>query len=157
MDLIGKTTIHPVLFYTGKIAGYCCWILLILSWLNINIILRNTFVLSDYFAIALFLAGLVLVVISLINLGSSTRLGLPTDKTVFKTNGLYKISRNPMYIGFNLWTLSSMIYIFSILVIISGIYSIIVYHFIILSEEKFLENRFGVDYSDFKKKVSRYL
>jgi hypothetical protein len=38
MDLIGKSTLHPVLFYTGKIAGYFTWILLILSVLDIFII-----------------------------------------------------------------------------------------------------------------------
>jgi hypothetical protein len=38
MDLIGKTTIHPLFFYTGKIFGYITWILFILSIFNIFII-----------------------------------------------------------------------------------------------------------------------
>ncbi len=31
MDLIGKTTINPVLFYTGKISGYITWIIYVLT------------------------------------------------------------------------------------------------------------------------------
>jgi protein-S-isoprenylcysteine O-methyltransferase Ste14 len=157
MDIIGKATINPVLFYSGKISGYISWIILFLLIFKINLIDRNSFVYSDYISYIILLAGLILSVFSMINLGRSTRLGLPTENTVFKTNGLYKLSRNPMYFGFNLVTISSMIYTLNIWIIILGIYSIIVYHRIILAEEKFLEDRFGIEYSNYKKKTRRYL
>ena len=32
MKIIGKTTIHPFFFYTGKIAGYAAWVLLLLEY-----------------------------------------------------------------------------------------------------------------------------
>jgi protein-S-isoprenylcysteine O-methyltransferase Ste14 len=94
---------------------------------------------------------------SSINLGSSVRLGLPNTKTVLKQSGVYKISRNPMYLGFNAVTLASMIYVSNWIVIILGVYSIIIYHYIILGEEKFLTDRFGEEYSSFKRNVHRYL
>ena len=157
MDLIGKATINPILFYSGKISGYITWIILFLLIFKIYLIDSNSFVYNEYISYVILLTGLILIVFSMINLGRSTRLGLPSENTVFKTNGLYKMSRNPMYLGFNLMTISSMIYSLNIWIIILGIYSIIVYHQIILGEEKFLEDRFGIEYSNYKKKTRRYL
>ena len=153
MDLIGKITINPILSYSGKIAGYLTWIIFFLSVLKIDIISRNDFSYKDYLALLTVTGGLFFVVVSLINLGRSTSLGLPSESTVLKTNGLYKISRNPMYFGFNLLTISAIIYMFNLLIILLGVYSIRIYHFIILGEEGFLYKRFGVIYSDYKKTV----
>lgn len=157
MNIIGKATINPILFYTGKVSGYITWILFILSVLNIINIADNSIIFLKYFSFIIFLAGLVFTIISLINMGKSTRLGLPLENTTLKTNGFYKISRNPMYLGFDCFTLASMFFTLNIVVILLGIYSIVIYHLIILSEEKFLEHRFGKEYSEYKSKIRRYL
>jgi protein-S-isoprenylcysteine O-methyltransferase Ste14 len=93
----------------------------------------------------------------MINLGKSTRLGLPSEATEFKNHGIYTISRNPMYAGFNLFTIASISGCANGIVALMGIYSIFIYHLIIKSEERFLEQRFGQTYSDYKKRVRRYL
>ena len=157
MNIIGKTTIHPLLFYSGKISGYFTWIVLILSILNIHFIEGKGLIWNKYIAVAFVIAGLGLSVLSLINLGSSTRLGLPSEITTFKTNGLYKYSRNPMYVGFNFLTIASMLYVWHIIILFLGLYSIIIYHFIILGEERFMESRFGEEYINYKQKVRRYI
>ena len=157
MNLIGTTTINPIFFYTGKISGYFTWIILFLAFFNIHYIETNKHLCNQYISIALLIAGLIFTVLSLLNLGRSTRLGLPTEITSFKTNGLYMYSRNPMYVGFNLITIASIVYSFNLIILIPGIYSVIIYHFIILGEEKFLENRFGKEYFDYKEKVRRYI
>ena len=157
MNIIGKTTIHPLLFYSGKISGYFTWIVLILSILNIHFIEGKGLIWNKYIAVAFVIAGLGLSVLSLINLGSSTRLGLPSEITTFKTNGLYKYSRNPMYVGFNFLTIASMLYVWHIIILFLGLYSIIIYHFIILGEERFMESRFGEEYIYYKQKVRRYI
>jgi protein-S-isoprenylcysteine O-methyltransferase Ste14 len=157
VDLIGKTTINPVLFYSGKTAGYLTWIIYFLSVLKINIMSRYDFFYNSYIALFTVIVGLFFVIISLINLGQSTRLGLPSESTVLKTKGLYRISRNPMYFGFNLLTVSALIYMFNPVIFVLGVYSILIYHFIILGEEGFLDKRFGIDYSNYKKTVRRYI
>jgi len=96
VDLIGKTTINPVLFYSGKTAGYLTWIIYFLSVLKINIMSRYDFSYNSYIASFTVTVGLFFVIISLINLGQSTRLGLPSESTDLKTKGLYRISRNPI-------------------------------------------------------------
>jgi protein-S-isoprenylcysteine O-methyltransferase Ste14 len=157
MNLIGKATINPILFYSGKISGYITWIIYLLLIFKIDLIERGTYIYNDYISYIILIIGLFFSILSIINLGSSTRLGLPSEDTVLKTNGLYKLSRNPMYLGFNLVTISSMIYTLNVLIILLGIYSILVYHLIILGEEKFMQTRFGEKYIDYKRKTGRYL
>ena len=155
--LIGTPPIHPVLFYSGKILGYLIWGIFLLSALDCINFPGVSLPVLRYIAYGLTFFGLLIVIISLINLGNSTRFGLPTNSTSFKTKGLYRLSRNPMYLGLHLFTLASIIYLANIFILIIGIYSLLVYHFIILAEEKFLEARFGRDYVEYKKKVRRYI
>lgn len=157
MNLLGKTSIHPILFYSGKTLGYLTWIVQILLILNIRIVEPHPFSNKVLIASIMFAFALVFIVLSLKDLGRSTRIGLPSEDTVLKTDGIYRLSRNPMYLGVHLWTISAMIYTMNLWIIIFGIYSILIYHWIILSEERFLEKRFGKKYSDYKKKTRRYL
>jgi protein-S-isoprenylcysteine O-methyltransferase Ste14 len=157
MDIIGKTTIHPVLFYTGKFSGYITWVLYLLSILNIYRINEQPGYSFTIVSFIITIIGLIISAISLVNLGSSTRLGLPSEDTIFKTNGIYSFSRNPMYLGFNILTIASVIYLGNIFLAAIGMYSIFIYHVIIRREEKFLENRFGEKYFEYKINVRRYL
>jgi protein-S-isoprenylcysteine O-methyltransferase Ste14 len=157
MDLIGKATINPLIFYTGKISGYITWIYSSLVLLGLGLTEKQSSYYMNVISGLLLFVGLIFTVISLINLGKSTRLGIPSDDTILKTNGIYKISRNPMYVGFNLITISSMIYSLHWLVIILGVYSLITYHLIIKGEERFMIKRFGQGYQNYQSKVRRYL
>jgi len=157
MELIGKPPIHPVLFYSGKVCGYLIWGLSIADALQLIALPIHSITIHKYFAGFLFITGGVLFTISMINLGKSTRLGLPTGDIIFKIKGIYRLSRNPMYLGFDCFTLAAILYTLNTAVILMGIYSLVIYHLIILGEEKFLAHRFGVNYFEYKKKVRRYL
>ncbi|WP_072998376.1 methyltransferase family protein [Mariniphaga anaerophila] len=159
MNLIGKTTINPLLFYSGKISGYVTWIAFIAPLTGISVPGLNSAQsnLQTYVSLALAIPAFILITVSLMNLGKSTRLGLPKNKTELKTHGVYKLSRNPMYLGFNLLTISSMVFTLNLSIIVLGVYSIWVYHLIIIGEEKFLQNRFGNSFINYKKRSRRYL
>ena len=157
MKMIGRATINPIIFYSGKISGYITWIILLGYFLNAiqcsgfeNIFIQN---ISRFITII----GLIIVTVSLVNLGRSTRFGLPVEKTTLKATGIYRFSRNPMYFGFNLLTIASILYCVNLVVMLLGIYSIITYHLIIIGEEKFLVERFGDEYLSYKKRVRRYI
>jgi protein-S-isoprenylcysteine O-methyltransferase Ste14 len=75
------------------------------------------------------------------------------DKLV--TSGIYSICRNPMYFG-NLLILAgigifanSSLFIYLIVLIF-----VLFYTAIILAEESFLENKFGIEYKQYKQKVN---
>lgn len=157
-SLIGKPTIHPVLFYSGKIAGYLAWIVFILLLLNVRIIGRtHSIAIVNSLSMIILAISIAFLLLSGLALGRSTRLGLPKGHIALKTGGIYQISRNPMYVGFDLLTLSSIAYSGNLIVAVLGLYSIIIYHFIILGEEKFLASRFGEKYLKYKQRVGRYL
>ncbi len=157
MNIIGTATINPILFYSGKLSGYISWILLVLCLTGTIHLQMITFPLLMYVSIFCIAAGSIFTVTSMINLGKSTRLGLPSEATEFKNNGIYRISRNPMYVGFNLFTIASIAGCANGIVAVMSVYSIIIYHLIIKSEERFLEQRFGHTCIDYKKKIRRYL
>lgn len=156
MEILGKTTINPIIFFTGKLSGYFTWVVLIFSLTGFNIIRVNSNGTLKTFAMIIFASGLLLIFISLYYLGKSVRVGLPNTKTVLKQSGIYRYSSNPMYLGVHLFTLSAMVYTMNLIVIFLGLFSFIAYHYIILGEEEFLADRFGEQYLIYKKNVPRY-
>jgi len=155
-NILGQPTINPIVFFSGKVSGYITWICFFIQFFyKLNHI--KTYFIVDIISYVVFGIALFITTLSLFNLGSSTTLGIPLQETVFKSNGLYKISRNPMYLGFNLISLSAVIHTLNYFVLALFVYSVIVYHLIILKEEVFLKKRFGEKYSAYYKKVRRYL
>ena len=83
-------------------------------------------------------------------MGLITHIGLPTGKHELKTGGIYKFSRNPMYASFIFLNTATFLFLPSILLLVIMLYGMIVHHFIILGEEKFLEGEFGDQYQKYK-------
>jgi protein-S-isoprenylcysteine O-methyltransferase Ste14 len=156
MKILGHSPINPLFFITGKAAGYAVWLIWVLSVLQLIDLPGGKVPGLLQLSFGTFGAGIVVVAISLFDLGSSTSLGLPEEETQLRTTGLYRFSRNPMYLGFHLLTLSAIMYTLNILVALAGVYSIVVYHFIIRGEERFLAQRFGDEYEAYRRKVRRY-
>lgn len=124
---------------------------------NVHIVQESSFTSARIASYVTILAGILLSIISLANLGRNTRLGLPKEETELQNKGIYRISRNPMYVGFNLFTISAMLYTLNPYITMLGIYSIFIYHLIILGEERFLQERFGNAFSEYRKKTRRYI
>lgn len=97
MEFIGKTAIHPLFVLFREFSGYLTWIILILIFLKITVVKTFSVAYNEHISVLFLIIGLFFIVFSFINLGSTTRLFSPTENTVFKTNGLYKISRKSMY------------------------------------------------------------
>jgi protein-S-isoprenylcysteine O-methyltransferase Ste14 len=77
--------------------------------------------------------------------------------SAFTSEGIYRLSRNPMYIGYYLIFLGTGLLLNSILfIILIQIYQIAV-HFLVLSEERWCLNKFGSTYMDYLNTVPRYL
>ncbi len=108
-----------------------------------------------------FLVGIIgdiLFLISIITMKNSWRAGIPSeDKTEFISNGIYKISRNPAFVGFDLMYIGICLLYCNVLTIIFSLFAIIMLHFQILQEEKYLEKTFGKKYINYKNKVFRYI
>ena len=82
----------------------------------------------------------------------------PSDTTVLVTEGMYRYSRNPMYLGLLLITIASTIWFGTWFGIIINILFIFLINFLqIIPEEEALLEIFGEEYEDYKKNVRRWI
>ena len=72
-------------------------------------------------------------------------------------NGLYRISRNPMYIAYFIYFLGCGLLTHSILMLVLVCIFQIAAHWIILAEERWCLQTFGDEYAQYMKKVRRYI
>jgi protein-S-isoprenylcysteine O-methyltransferase Ste14 len=116
---------------------------------------RHSFLLSVVVA-CLLVCGSILFVLSLRELGGSLRVGLPSEETALVTSGVYRHSRNPIYVSLFILLSASLTYAFSWLNLCAVVAYAILHHRIILAEEKFLAGRFPA-FEDYRRRVRRYV
>lgn len=154
---LGKPSIPKFWFLVGKVSLFTTWGLMIAKVLNPSWSLFSLFPQLPWTAVALIIPGTIIMGLSFFHLGISLKVGLPeSENTVLKTKGLYRFSRNPLYLGVYLITLAAMVYFPDLVNIILGITGIICHHLITLGEEKYLARRFGPEYEDYRRSVGRY-
>jgi len=96
----------------------------------------------------------------------SWRAGIPSEDCsdtekgpelkIIKT-GIYKYSRNPAFLGFDLVYIGILFMYFNPVLLIFTLFAMVMLHLQILEEEKFLPTIFGEEYVDYKKETKRYL
>ena len=92
-----------------------------------------------------------------VDMKNNWRVGIPEEKTNIVTNGIYKFSRNPAFVGFDLLYVSILLLAFNIPLLIISVWAMIMLHFQILQEEEWLSRTFGEEYEEYRSKVCRYL
>ena len=103
------------------------------------------------------LIGVMVFAVSVYTMKDSWRAGIPgNDKTEFITTGIYRFSRNPAFLGFDLTYIGILVMFFNWLLLICTGFAMIMLHFQILQEEIFLEKSFGKEYMAYKGYVNRY-
>ena len=111
-----------------------------------------------YLGLFISIIGDIIFLISVITMKNSWRVGISkNDKTKLITNGIYKISRNPAFLGFYLMYIGIVLLYSNVFTIIFSLFAIIMLHLQILEEEKYLEKNFKDEYTIYKSKTNRYL
>ena len=103
-----------------------------------------------YIGLAIYGVSGIATVISFLNYFST-----PLDQPIRK--GMYKISRNPIYVFASLTIAGIALMCHSVIMGVIVILHCILQHFIILEEEKFCLEKYGEEYKEFKERVPRYL
>ena len=105
------------------------------------------------------IAGVVTFMISVLTMRDNWRAGVSvTEQTNLVTNGIYQISRNPAFLGFDLVYISILLMFFHWALFVVSVFAITMLHLqIVIVEEKFLIASFGDEYLEYKKKVFRYI
>ena len=156
-SLWGNPSVHPLLFYAGKISMFLCWALMLLDAIFPSMIIIHTPSWMPWTGSLSFCAGVVVLLVSFHNLGNSLKYGLPESGTLLKTTGLYRISRHPLYMGVFLTLISAVIFFPNILIILLAGVCIGAHYPMILAEERFLAERFGQEWESYKNRVRRFL
>ncbi|KAI4449051.1 hypothetical protein C823_003580 [Eubacterium plexicaudatum ASF492] len=104
-------------------------------------------------------AATIVFMIAVWTMRDSWRAGVSiTDKTELVTNGIYQISRNPAFLGFDLLYMGTLLMFFNWILCILTVFAVVMYHLqIVKVEEDFLLATFGTEYMQYQKKVCRYL
>ncbi len=107
---------------------------------------------SDWFYIGLIIysMGLVLYSVSIVNYAKPKMNGI-------NVNGLYSISRNPMYVAYFIYFIGCALLTHSWILLILIIVFQVSAHWIILSEERWCIMKFGDEYIKYMNKVRRYI
>lgn len=96
-------------------------------------------------------------ILAMITMQDSWRAGIPSGgKTQLVTSGIYKISRNPAFLGFDFLYIGIGTAFFNPVLAFISILGIVLIHFQILEEEFFLSKAFGEEYETYKQTVGRY-
>lgn len=103
--------------------------------------------------------GVIIFIVSVVTMRDSWRAGVSkTDKTDLVTSGIFKISRNPAFLGFNLVYIGILLMFFNWVLFAVSAFAAVMFHLQIVNvEEPFLLSEFGGDYLSYKKKVCRYI
>ena len=104
------------------------------------------------------LAGLLLLLWSLISFGQSFRVGIDTehpDKLI--TSGVFAFTRNPIYVAFALILLGQFLIFPNWLLLVYLLAGTWLFHRQVLREEDYLKGHYGKEYLEYSKRVRRYL
>ena len=103
--------------------------------------------------------GVIVFTVSVLQMKDNWRAGVQREeKTELVTTGIYSISRNPAFLGFDLMYIGIMITFFNwILCVVTCIVMVLFHLQIVNVEEDFLIEAFGDEYIKYRKKVCRYL
>ena len=108
-----------------------------------------------------FLMGLLgdgIFLLSVLCMKDSWRAGIPDkDKTELVTTGIYRYSRNPAFLGFDLQYVGVLLMYGNLLTLAFSLFAMVMLHLQILQEERYLTNVFGTPYQAYRSHVCRYL
>lgn len=156
-DQMAKGKKEKKLFLTELIMKIATYSVVLVSVLSIIFDKTAPNIAMLVLGIVLGLLGDLVFLISVVTMRDNWRAGIPQeDKTNIVTYGIYKISRNPAFLGFDLVYLSVLVLNFNFVLLLFSLFAMTMLHLQILQEEKFLEKTFGKEYLDYKSKVFRY-
>lgn len=111
-------------------------------------------------AVAILLLGGAIIVASQFGMGRSWRVGVPSKKNhvdELVVSGLHRVSRNPVYLGIMIFLTGGVIAAPGPFMLFAAGVSFLGLTMIIRQEERYLEERFGDEYREYKARVRRWI
>ena len=108
--------------------------------------------------IILTVAGVLAFILSVVQMKDNWRAGVQREeKTNLVTTGIYSVSRNPAFLGFDLMYIGILLSFFNWYLCVVTVFALVLFHLQIINvEEEFLAEAFGEEYLQYKRSVCRY-
>ncbi len=107
--------------------------------------------------VAFCLAGLLLLLWSLVSFGRSFRIGIDTDgPDKLITGGIFALSRNPIYVVFGLILIGQFLIFSNWMLLVYAGAGVWLFHRQVLREEAYLNAHYGQEYAAYCRRVRRY-
>lgn len=108
--------------------------------------------------IILTVAGVLAFILSVAQMKDNWRAGVQREeKTNLVTTGIYFVSRNPAFLGFDLMYIGILLSFFNWYLCVATVIALVLFHLQIINvEEEFLAEAFGEEYLQYKSSVCRY-
>ncbi len=153
----GEAPIHRTLFYLSKYSILAIWGAMVLQFWGISLSVITVPLLIEVLGLAAWFFGFAFLYFGRLEMGSSFRLGTPKEHTRLKVGGLFRVSRNPMYVGMYATVVASVLSTLNPVVMVLGAFVIAIHHPIVLAEENQMQKVFGLEYLDYCNRVRRYV
>lgn len=120
------------------------------KWLEISIL--------KYTGFTLIHLALLWIVIAQVQMSNSWRVGIDhSAKTELKTNGLFSVSRNPVFLGMLVTLLGIFLILPNAITLLTVVTSTLLFQVQVRLEEEYLKNTHGESYINYCLKVGRWL
>lgn len=109
--------------------------------------------------LAVNMAGVAVFIVSVLQMKDNWRAGVPEkEETSLVTTGIYSVSRNPAFLGFDLMYLGILLSFLNPYLFVATLITVLLFHLQIVNvEEDFLKRTFGEAYLRYQAEVCRYL
>lgn len=152
----GKTGFVKFIEVTLKISTY---VLPIIQFISILWYIGTAHIALRIFGCVIMAVGVLTFILSVAQMKDNWRAGVQReDKTNLVTTGIYSISRNPAFLGFDLMYIGILFTFFNWYLFFATGFVLLFFHLQIVNvEEEFLMEAFGEEYIKYRAKVCRYI
>lgn len=152
----GKTGLEKFIEVTLKISTY---VLPIIQFISILCYIGTAHIVLRIIGCVITAVGVLTFILSVAQMKDNWRAGVQReDKTNLVTTGIYSISRNPAFLGFDLMYIGILFTFFNwYLCSVTGFVLLFFHLQIVNVEEEFLMEAFGEEYIKYRAKVCRYI
>ncbi|WP_460322372.1 methyltransferase family protein [Paenibacillus sp. YSY-4.3] len=131
------------------------------GWLGFALILPEdggTASWASVFGLLVTALGLVFFIMAMVHMRTSWRVGIDkATATELITSGIYRYSRNPAFVGFDLMFIGLFLTYMNYVTLFICLLNIVCLHLLIRQEERHLKSTFGDMYSNYAKHTPRYI
>lgn len=152
----GKEGFVKFIEVTLKIATYVLPVIQIISIMRYS---GTAHIALRMVGVILTALGVIAFIMSVIQMKDNWRAGVQREeKTSLVTTGIYSISRNPAFLGFDMMYVGILYSFFNWYLCFATSFALVFFHLQIVNvEEVFLRETFGEEYLKYTKKVCRYI